>query len=205
MFKRILTILCGIMLLCATAFAAVRPGMQITMGEPQKPVVVVIYQNNAQLKYNKAVDKKIMKNFRECLPASRYVLDEGKRLKEKLSDNGIEDVYTAERSDVIYALDGENVDYVVFLELQNFDRKEKSSWLTHGIEMKTQAPFKIIDVKHEKYLYSGKIVVKADSTTPIGNVGNRGVVMEAVDKINERVAKILSEKLGGLRTAKSEE
>lgn len=185
------------MLLCATALATSRPGLQITAGEPRKPVVVVLYQNNAQLKYNKAVDKKIMKHFRECLPESRFVLDEGKTLREKLSENGIEDVYTAERSDVIYALDGENVDYVVFLELQNFDRKEKSSWLTHGIEMKTQAPFKIIDVKHEKYLYSGKIVVKADSTTPIGNVGNRGVVMEAVDKINERIAKILGEKLGG--------
>lgn len=204
MFKRIVTFFCAIILLCGTALAAVRPGLTITKGEPKKPVVAVLYQNHAQLKYNKAVDKKVMKNFRECLPASRFVMDEGKTLREKLSENGIEDVYTAERSDVIYALEGENVDYVVFLELQNFDRKEKSSWLTHGIEMKTQAPFKIIDVKREKYLYSGKIVVKADSTTPIGNVGNRGVVMEAVDKINERVAKILGEKLEGMNTVKSE-
>ena len=89
---------------------------------------------------------------------------------EKLQEQGIDDIYTAERSDIIRALGNEPVDYVLYAEAQPFIRKEKSSWFSHGIEMTTQVPFKIVDVAGDKYLYSGRLSIKADSTTFIGGI-----------------------------------
>ena len=47
----------------------------------------------------------------------------------------------------------------------------------------------------DKYLYSGRLSIKADSTTFIGGIGNRGVVMEAVDKANQRISEIIAQRM----------
>lgn len=188
MWKRIALLAAALLVIAGSlAFAAERTS--------RKPVVVVLYQNHAETDYNKAIDKKFMKNFKAALPASTYVWVDGKNVMKKLQEQGIDDIYTAERSDIIRALGNEPVDYVLYAEAQPFIRKEKSSWFSHGIEMTTQVPFKIVDVAGDKYLYSGQLSIKADSTTFIGGIGNRGVVMEAVDKANQRISEIIAQRM----------
>ena len=56
-------------------------------------------------------------------------------------------------------------------------------------------PLKVIDVKGDRYLYNGKFVEKQSYSTWIGSVGNKSVAIEALQKVNKGINKVISEKM----------
>lgn len=80
MWKRIALLAAALLVIAGSlAFAAERTS--------RKPVVVVLYQNHAETDYNKAIDKKFMKNFKAALPDLPTCGWMGKR-DEKASGTG---------------------------------------------------------------------------------------------------------------------
>lgn len=99
---------------------------------------------------------------------------------------------------------GENIDYAVFVEIQPMVRKEKMHFFNYGIEMTTQIPFKIIDVVNNKYLYNGKFVEKGEDSTSFGGLGNKGVVLKALEKANQQMGIVLESRLPETKAVKVE-
>lgn len=161
----------------------------------EKPSVGVIYVNHAATKYDAEIDTYMVGELHKMVPDTSYNYVDGGRIVTKLASMGIEDISTAERGDIIDSLEGENIDYVVFCEVQPFIRKEKMHLFTHGMEMTTQIPFKMIDVKNNKYLYNGKITVKGEDSTMIGMVGNKGSAMKALKKATEQMKAVVIARL----------
>lgn len=108
---------------------------------------------------------------------------------------GIVDITTAERADIIDAFEGEDVDYVVFVEVQPFIARDKITFFTVGKDITTTVPLKIIDLVNGKYLYNGKFTEKASDSTMIGGIGNKSVAMKALKKIDEQIASVLAARL----------
>lgn len=189
MMKKIIALIFGVLLLL-TQVAFADPVMPAA-----KPTVAVMYINNGKTKYDDAVDQSILANLAKCISPDKYTYVDGKPYIEKLNKMGIVDISTAERSDIVDALEGENIDYVVYAEVQPFVRKEKRSFFSYGLKITTQIPFKIIDVVNNKYLYNGKFVESADDSTMFGGLGNKGIALKAVDHANQQMASVLTARL----------
>ena len=158
------------------------------------PRVAVLYMNNAKTTYDKALDETILDNLEEKL-SKRFAYTKDDAALQKLADMGMTDLSMAERRDIIDALSGEDVDYIICVSVEPFVRKEKFSLLTQGIEMTAPVPFKLIDVKTERYLYNGKFVEKQSDSTPIGSVGNKSVAVKSLKKVNAGINKVIAEKM----------
>ena len=151
------------------------------------PKVAVLYVNNAETTYNDEVDGVVLGNLEKCINDDKYIYINGEPYIEKLNKVGIVDITTAERADIVDAFEGEDVDYVVFIEVQPF--------FTVGKDITTTVPLKIIDLVNGKYLYNGKFTEKASDSTMIGGIGNKSVAMKALNKINEQITSVLTVRL----------
>lgn len=161
---------------------------------PQTPQCAILYINNAKTTYDSAIDDCVLDNIKEKLSKKFTVVQSDAAIKT-LADMGMTDLSMAERRDIIDALYGDGYDYIICLSVEPFQRKEKFSFFTQGIEMTATVPVKIIDVKSDKYIYNGKFVeLKADSTA-FGTVGNKSVAIGAIKKVNKSLNKVLEEKL----------
>lgn len=181
-------------LFSVTAFAA----------PTEKPNVVVMYLNNAKTKFDKDIDQSVLSALAKNVAPDKYNYIDGAQYIEKLNKMGIVDISTAERSDIVDSLEGENIDYAVFVEIQPMVRKEKMHFFNYGIEMTTQIPFKIIDVVNNKYLYNGKFVEKGEDSTSFGGLGNKGVVLKALEKANQQMGIVLESRLPETKAVKVE-
>ncbi|MGM9529526.1 MAG: hypothetical protein ACI3XH_05950 [Phascolarctobacterium sp.] len=161
----------------------------------EKPTVAVMYVNHAETKYDAEIDSYMLGELQKMVPATNYNYVDGAGLVYKLNQIGITDISTAERADIIDALEGEKVDYVLYCEIQPFVRKEKVHMFNYGIEMTTQVPIKIIDVKNNKYLYNGKIVAKGADSAVVGGLGNKGSAMKALHKVTDEMRGIVIARL----------
>jgi len=159
------------------------------------PKVAVLYVNNAKTTYDDEIDQLILGNLAKSLPGNKYQYTDGEPYLERLNKLGIVDIATAERADIVAAFSGDDVDYVVFIEVEPFIRKDKVTFFTIGKEMTATVPFKVIDLVNNRYLYNGKFVEKATDSSMIGNIGNKSVSNKAILKINEQVASVLSVRL----------
>ncbi|MBP2650527.1 MAG: hypothetical protein H6Q74_1352 [Firmicutes bacterium] len=162
--------------------------------EDPRPIVALLFVNNAKTTYDNDLTDKIMTNFDNLLK-SKYIVVPGTKYVELLSKQGIVDITTAERTDIVDAFRGENVDYVLYCELQPFVRKEKITFFTQGINMTAIIPIKIISLKSGKYLYNGKFTEFASDSTMIGSVGNKSVSLKALDKTIEQMNSIIAARL----------
>lgn len=180
-----LVVLALVTLFSVTAFAA----------ENVKPNVAVMYINNAKTKFDADIDKVMQEELARDIPSSVYNYVDGSTFVAKLNSMGIMDISSAERSDIVDCIAEDNVDYVVFVEIQPMVRKEKMHFFNYGIEMTTQIPFKIIDVVNNKYLYNGKFVEKGEDSTVIGGLGNKGSAMKALDRANLQMKTVLAARL----------
>lgn len=133
--------------------------------------------------------------YPEYNPDDKYIYINGEPYIEKLNKVGIVDITTAERADIVDAFEGEDVDYVVFIEVQPFIARDKVTFFTVGKDITTTVPLKIIDLVNGKYLYNGKFTEKASDSTMIGGIGNKSVAMKALNKINEQITSVLTVRL----------
>lgn len=163
--------------------------------ESQKPNVAVVYINHAETTFDDAIDQYMKEELAKYIPSAAFNYIDGSSVVAQLNYMGITDVSNAERSDITQCLEGTDVDYVVYLEIQPMVRKEKVHFFDYGIEMTTQVPLKIIDVVNNKYLYTGKLVEKGEDSTIIGGLSNKSPVMNALKKINVRVQAVLESRL----------
>ena len=151
------------------------------------PKVAVMYVNNSQASYYKAIDKEIMKNFKVILNPYIYQFIDGTPYMKQLAEMGIEDLTTAERADILDAYEGSDIDYVIFLQIEPMWRKDKVTTFSKGKEMTAVAPFKMLDIKNRKALYNGRITRVGETSTMFFKLGNKSVAMEAIELINEKV------------------
>ena len=151
------------------------------------PKVAVMYVNNSQTDFYKAIDKEIMKNFKVILNPYVYQFIDGTPYLEALADMGIEDLTTAERADILDAYEGSDIDYIIFLQIEPMLRIDKVTTFTIGKEMTAVAPFKILDLKNRKALYNGRVTRVGDRSTVFFKLGNKSVALEAIELINDKV------------------
>ena len=175
------------MMLCFTAIPA-------AMAAPALPRVVVLYMNNAKTTYDDAIDSCRKENLEKAL-SGRFEYVKGDAYLAKLHDMGMTDLSLAERRDLTDALADGKFDYILCLSVEPFVRKEKFSLFTQGIEMTATVPFKLINVKADRYLYNGKFVEQQSDSTPIGSVGNKSVALKALKKVNKQITKVVTEKM----------
>ena len=168
---------------------------KIAVDSTKMPIVAVMYQNESKTTYNDDIDAILLPALAECINADTYKYVDGAPFIERLSKAGIVDITTAERQDIIDALEGENIDYVVYMKLEEFTRKDKMTFFTVGKEMTANVPFKIIDVKNNKYVYNGRFAEMGKKSKGFGGVGNKSTALKAIKMVAEKVKAVVEERL----------
>ncbi|CAK7008678.1 hypothetical protein [Phascolarctobacterium sp.] len=159
------------------------------------PKVAVMYINNSQTTYDEDIDNILLPALKTAINEDTYSYIDGTPYVEKLNKIGIVDITTAERADIIDAFEGEDLDYAVFVQVDPFIRKDKMTFFTVGKEMTSIVPFKIIDIKNNKYLYNGKFTEVAKDSSMVGGIGNKSVALKALDKVSEEMSAIIDVRL----------
>jgi hypothetical protein len=188
-------------LFCFTLFSAVAsaavnfdtslPGAANTA--PKKKLALM-FVNNSKTTYDAELDAMIGENFDRMLK-TKYDVVTGTKYVELLNKAGIVDISTAERADIVNVVLGENVDYILYAELQPFIRKEKITFFTYGLEMTAVMPIKIIDVKKNVYLYNGKFTELAKDSSAIGGIGNKSVAIKAMANTLDKMDSVIAARL----------
>lgn len=158
-------------------------------------MIAIVYENNAKTKYDTTIDKKLFEYLDAALPAQTYELIDGAMYKTKLSEIGIEDIADAERADILSVLEDSNVDYFLYLGVGPVTVKAKSSLLVAGKAATASIPFRVIDVKNNRYLYTKTYTEAAQSTTPIGSVGSKSVTLEIMTRVGKEIQATLEKRL----------
>lgn len=192
MYKKVLIVMCLLNLLLFQSLVSANP--QTDNLDENKATVALLFVNNAKSTYDSDVSKKMMDNFSKLL-SGKYNVIPGERYIERLNKTGIQDITTAERSDIIEAFKGDSIDYVLYAEVQPFLRKERITFFTYGIDITAIVPLKIIDLANNKYLYNGKFTEFASDSTMIGGIGNKSVSLVALDKTIEKMNAVISTRL----------
>ena len=172
---------------CTTALAAE------TTATPAKPTVATIYINNAKSTYDDELSQKLSSRFNRKL--SSFTLQNDPKVVAKLNDAGITDISVAERGDIVQIFADENIDYIVYAEIQPPILAPWVSMFNQGVKATVTIPLKIIDVKNNKYLYNGKFTETADNSAVFGGVGTKAAVFKAMDKIFDKTDDVLRAKL----------
>ena len=159
------------------------------------PKVAVLYINNSQTTYNDEIDEIMLNMLKEVVDYDTYQYVDGAPYIERLSKVGIVDITTAERADIIDAFEGEDIDYAIFLQVDPFIRKDKVTFFTVGKEMTAFVPFKIIDIKNNRYLYNGKFTEIAKDSSMLGDIGNKSVAVKALTAVKEKIASVIDVRL----------
>ena len=161
----------------------------------RRPVVAIVYENNAKTKYDKAIDKKLFEYLDAALPMRTYELVDGRKCKAMLAEAGIEDLAGAERSDVIAALACSGVDYFLYLGVTPVQVKDKSSWLAAGKIANTTLPFRIIDINNNKYIYTKTYTESGKTMSAIGGVGSKSVTMEIITRVGKLIQSAIESRM----------
>ena len=184
------------LLFCLTALLCWAMG-SLALAAPggELPRVAILYVDVANTTYDAEIDQSVMGSLTKVIDGKQYVYVDGAPYIAKLNKMGITDMTTAERADIVSAFEGEDVDYVVYVEVQPFVRKERMTLFTYGIDMTAVVPVKVIDLAGNKYIYNGKFTEKQSDSVIVGGIGNKSVALEAIDKVNKKITAILVERL----------
>ena len=159
-----------------------------------KKKIAIMFVNDAKTTYDSELNSAIGRNF-DQLFAAKYEMRPGEKYIELLNKAGIVDVAAAERADIMAVVKGEDLDYILYAELQPFLRKEKVTAFTYGIEMTAIMPIKIIDVKQNVYLYNGKFTEIAKDSSAVGGIGNKSVALKALRHTLEKMNAVVAERM----------
>jgi hypothetical protein len=173
------------------AFAA---GGVATSQAGARKKIAIMFVNNAKTTYDAELNSANGRNFDQLFAAKYEMLPGGKYI-ELLNKVGIVDVAAAERADIMAVVKGEDLDYILYAELQPFLRKEKITAFTYGIEMTAIMPIKIIDVKQNGYVYNGKFTEIAKDSSAVGGIGNKSVALKALRHTLEKINAVVSERM----------
>lgn len=160
--------------------------------------VMVLYINNAKTDYNGEIDTKIMEHLKK-LAANRWVLVQGDAYKDKLSSMGIQNITMAERADILAATKDAEADVILLIEIEPFNIRDVMTFFTVGKKVTTSIPVKVIDRNTNLYLYNGKFVEMSQDNSMIGGIGNKSVIMKALDQAFEKFDLIIPEKLSNVK------
>ena len=161
----------------------------------RRPVVAIVYENNAKTKYDHTIDKKLFEYLDAAMPVSTYDLVDGKPYRERLAEIGIEDIADAERADIIDALADSDVDYFLYLGVGPVSVKDKGSLLAAGKRANSTIPFRIIDIRNNKYIYTKTYTEAAQTTSAIGSVGSKSVTLEIMTRVGKQIQAAIEERL----------
>ena len=188
MMKKSSVLLTALTLVCLALFS-------LTAAAAGLPKVAVLYINNAKTTYDNEVDQKVLGDLALALPATKYTRVDGAPYLAKLQKMGMTDLSTAERSDIVDAFKGDDVDYCLYVEVQPFVARDKVTFFTIGKDITAVVPFKIIDLANNKYLYNGKFTEKGSDSTVIGLIGNKSVALKVLGKIDKQMATVIDSQL----------
>ena len=145
----------------------------------RRPVVAIVYENNAKTKYDHTIDKKLFEYLDAAMPVSTYDLVDGKPYRERLAEIGIEDIADAERADIIDALADSDVDYFLYLGVGPVSVKDKGSLLAAGKRANSTIPFRIIDIRNKNPLEIRELGIRLsfvpEDRLGMGLVGSMGI------------------------------
>ena len=160
-----------------------------------RPVVAIVYENNAKTKYDKTIDKKLFEYLDAAMPVRAFKLIDGKSCKAKLSKVGIEDLADAERADIVDALAGSGVDYFLYLGVKPIQVKDKGSLFAAGKIANTSLPFRIVDINNNKYIYTKTYTESAKTMSAIGGVGSKSVTLEIMTRVGKQIQNVIETRL----------
>jgi hypothetical protein len=186
--KKSSVLLTALTLVCLALFS-------LTASAAELPKVAVLYINNAKTTYDNEVDQKVLGDLALALPAAKYTRVDGAPYLAKLQKMGMTDLSAAERSDIVEAFKGDDVDYCLYIEVQPFVARDKVTVFTIGKDITAVVPFKIIDLANNKYLYNGKFTEKGSDSTVIGLIGNKSVALKVLGKIDKQMAAVIGTQL----------
>jgi hypothetical protein len=186
--KKSSVLLTALTLVCLALFS-------LTASAAELPKVAVLYINNAKTTYDNEVDQKVLGDLALALPAAKYTRVDGAPYLAKLQKMGMTDLSTAERSDIVEAFKGDDVDYCLYVEVQPFVARDKVTVFTIGKDITAVVPFKIIDLANNKYLYNGKFTEKGSDSTIIGLIGNKSVALKVLGKIDKEMTTVIGTQL----------
>lgn len=155
---------------------------------------MVLYLNNAKTDYNAEIDKKVMEHLKQ-LASNRWELVPGDVYKDKLSAMGVQSFTSAERGDIMNAIKDSDVDALLLIEVEPFNVRDVMTFFTVGKKVTTSIPVKLINRNADIYLYNGKFVEMAQDNTMIGGIGNKSVIMKALDKAFDKFDLLIPEKM----------
>lgn len=160
----------------------------------EKATVALVFVNNSKTTYDEEITGKINSGLHKKVDGLYSVVD-GQPYLEKCEKAGIIDFSIAEKQDIIDAVGTNEIDYLIYAELQPFIRKEKITLFSYGKDMTATMILKMIDLPNKKYLYNGKFIVKASDSTSDWLIGNKSVALMAIDKTMIQVGEVISFRL----------
>ncbi len=161
----------------------------------RRPVVAIVYENNAKTKYDNTIDKKLFEYLDAALPVRTYDLIDGRGYKAQLAESGIEDIADAERADIVDILAGSGVDFFLYLGINPVQVKDKGSLFAAGKVANTSLPFRIIDINNNKYIYTKTYTESAKTMSAIGGVGSKSVTLEIMTRVGKQIQAAIESRL----------
>lgn len=179
-------LIAGFILLCLLATFNLSLAASRTYENPKKNVALIII-NDKQI--SRILDKQTNSLLVEPITQQlnyQYHVSVDKSYYEKLKAAGYSSILSLERSDIIETLEGDNLDYAIFIEALPFtkgynrfgDSDLYQTWMYH-------MHLKIIDFKNNKTLYNGSFNNQA------GSIGNQA----QIEPMTKKMVKIIFEKL----------
>ena len=158
----------------------------------RRPVVAIVYENNAKTKYDNTIDKKLFEYLDAALPVRTYDLIDGRGYKAQLAESDIAD---AERADIVDILAGSGVDFFLYLGINPVQVKDKGSLFAAGKIANTSLPFRIIDINNNKYIYTKTYTESAKTMSAIGGVGSKSVTLEIMTRVGKQIQAAIESRL----------
>lgn len=169
---------------------------QATVNVANLPKVAIMYKNNAQTTFDTSIDYAALMNLDQAINPQAFAYVNGTAFVNEMAANGASDFAMVERSEVIKAVAGKGIDYVMLLQVEPVTTKDTVTYFTTGKIATGSVICKVVDVKNDTYLYNGKISDSMKESSVIGAYGNKSITLKLVNKINSAIFPNIAAKLG---------